>query len=143
MRLSLPESSLNEQLIIDYLLGSLSEAEADRLDQLSVIDDKFADFLEAVENELIDDYIRRELPENKRARFESHYLTSENRLEKIAVARTLLRRADNDESSNQVKTWLGSAQVTPSRTSQWIAIAAALVMFVLAAYLLLTNFQLQ
>lgn len=139
----LPNSSLNEQLIVNYLLGNLPEAEADRLDQLSVIDDEFAEFLEAVENELIDDYIRAELPENKRARFESHYLTSASRLEKVAVARTFLKHADHPDSSAEVNEWIRPVQFRPKRTYQWIAIAAALVTFVLAGYLLLTNIQLQ
>jgi anti-sigma-K factor RskA len=139
----LPDSSLNEQLIIEYLLGNLPEAEANRLDQLSVTDDEFAELLESVENELIDDYIRGELPEKRRARFESQYLTSQTRLEKVAVARSLLKRADNAESSAQVKQWLRLSQSTSSQKYQWLAIAAVLVMFALAAYLLLTNFRLQ
>jgi len=139
----LPDSSLNEQLIIDYLLGNLPETETDRLDQLSVTDDEFAEFLEAVESELIDDYIRGELPENRRTRFESHYLTSASRLEKVALARTFLKRADHLDSSAQVNAWLRPARLVPTRSYQWLAIAAALVMFVLAGYLLLSNIQLQ
>ena len=138
----MPNSSLNEQLIVNYLLGNLPEAETDRLDQLSVTDDEFAEFLEAVENELIDDYIRGELPENRRARFESHYLTSATRLEKVAIARTLLKRADNPESSALVKEWI-RPRIVPSRTYQWLAIAAAVAMFLLAGYLLLANIQLR
>jgi cell division protein FtsL len=139
----LPESSLNEQLIVDYLLGDLPEAEAGRLDQLSVTDDEFAEFLEAVESELIDDYIRGELPEKRRAQFESHYLTSATRLERVAVARTILRRADNADSSAQLREWIRPVRFAPAEKYQWIAIAAALVMLVLAGYLLLTNLQLQ
>jgi hypothetical protein len=138
-----PDSSLNEQLVANYLLGNLPEAEADRLDQLSVTDDEFAEFLEAVENELIDDYIRGELPENRRTRFESHYLTSTTRLEKVAVARTFLKHADHPDSSAEVNEWIRPVQFRPKRTYQWIAIAAALVTFVLAGYLLLTNIQLK
>jgi hypothetical protein len=133
---------LNEQLIADYLLGNLSESEADRLDQLSVTDDEFAELLEAVESELVDAYIRGELPDKRRARFESHYLSSATRYEKVAVARTLLRRADNAESSAQVSEWLRPRFASP-RIYQWGAIAAALVMFALAGYLLLTNIQLK
>ena len=138
----MPDSSLNEQLIVDYLLGDLPEGEAGRLDQLSVTDDEFAELLDAVESELVDAYIRGELPEKKRARFESYYLTSATRLEKVAVARTLLRRADDGESSAQVSQWL-RPRFAPSRIYEWGAIAAALVMFAIAAYLLLTNIQLR
>ena len=60
------DSSLNEQLIVDYLLGDLPEAEADRLNELSVANDEFAEYLEAIENDLVDDYIRDELSEKQR-----------------------------------------------------------------------------
>lgn len=139
----MPESSLNEQLIIDYLLGDLREDEAGRLDQLSVTNDEFAEFLEGIENELIDDYIRGELPDNRRTRFESHYLTTANRREKVAVARTLLKRADSPDSFAQVREWIRPVRFAPSRTYQWVTIAAALAVLVLAGYLLLTNIQLQ
>jgi hypothetical protein len=138
------DSSLNEQRILDYLLGNLSEAETDRLDQLSVTDDEFAESLEAVESELIDDYIRGELPEARRAQFESNYLTSATRLEKVALSRTLLKRADNPTSSALVTEWLKPVRFAPpSPKYQWLAIAAAVVMFALAGYLLFSNIQLQ
>ena len=135
--------SMNEKLIIDYLLGDLSEAEAGRLDELSVTDDEFAILLETVENELIDDYIRKELPENRHTRFESYYLTTPERREKVAIARKILKHADNLDSSNQFREWIRPVHFAPTKTHQWLAIAAALVMLVLGGYLLLTNLQLK
>jgi len=139
----MPDFSMNEQLIIDYLLGDLAEAEAGQLDELSVINDEFAIFLETVESELIDDYIRNELPENRRARFESYYLTTAERREKVAIARKILKHADNIDSSNQFREWISPVRFAPSKAYQWFAIAAALVMLVLGGYLLLTNLQLK
>jgi hypothetical protein len=134
---------MNEQLIIDYLLGNLSETEAERLDELSVINDDFAIFLETIENELIDDYIRAELPEKNRARFESYYLTTAERREKVAIARKILNHADKPESSNQFREWIRPVGLGASKVNQWVAIAAAFVLLVLGGYLLLTNIQLQ
>ena len=139
----MPDFSTNEQFIIDYLLGDLQEAEAGRLDELSVINDEFAIFLETVENELIDDYIRKELSENRRARFESYYLTTPERREKVAIARKILKHVDNPDSSNQIREWIRPIGFAPSKAFQWLAIAAALAMLVLAGYLLLTNIQLK
>jgi hypothetical protein len=139
----MPEFSTNEQLIIDYLLGDLSEAEAGRLDELSVINDEFAIFLETVENELIDDYIRKELPENRRTRFESQYLTTPERREKVAIARKILQHTDNSVSTNQFWEWISPLRFAPSKEYQWLAIAAALGVLVLGGYLLLTNIQLK
>jgi hypothetical protein len=135
-----PESSLNEKLIIDYLLGVLPESEIERLDELSVTDDEVAEYVEAVENELVDDYIRNELPEKTRTRFESYYLTSATRREKVAIARTLTKRADKGTVSDHV---IRPSSFANSRAFQWTTIAAAVVMLVLGGYLLLTNIQMQ
>lgn len=135
--------STNEQLIIDYLLGDLPEAEAGRLDELSVINDEFAIFLETIENELIDDYIRKELPENRHARFESYYLSTPERREKVAIARKILKLTDSPKSTNQLREWIRPAHYATSKTYEWLAIAAALVMLFLGGYLFLTNIQLK
>ena len=133
--------SLNEQLITDYLLGDLPEAETERLDELSVTDDEFAEFLQAVENDLVDAYVRGELSENKRAQFESHYLASPKRREKMAFAQTFLKHSDKLSIAQQKETVITG--FVPSRAFQWGAIAAALVMFVLGGYFMLANIQLQ
>ena len=133
--------SLNEQLITDYLLGDLPEAETERLDELSVTDDEFAEFLQAVENDLVDAYVRGELSENKRAQFESHYLASPKRREKMAFAQTFLKHADKLSIAQQKETVITG--FVSSRAFQWGAITAALVMLVLGGYFMLANIQLQ
>ena len=54
------QQTLSDQLITQYLLGSLSSEETERLDELSLSDDEFAVRLQAVENELIDAYVEGE-----------------------------------------------------------------------------------
>lgn len=130
------EQSWNEQLIIDYLLGDLPESETERLDELSVANDEFAEFLLVVENDLVDAYVRNELPENKRARFQSHYLASSRRREKVAFAQTFLNHVDHARTIPQ-------KVFSPSRKFEWAALAAALVMLSLAGYLLVANIQLR
>ena len=80
--------------IVSYLLGALPAAEAERLDELSISDDEFADRLGAVENDLVDTYVRGELAGARLERFNRHYLASPRRQEKIRLARTLLGFAD-------------------------------------------------
>ncbi|HZS04656.1 MAG TPA: zf-HC2 domain-containing protein [Blastocatellia bacterium] len=58
-------------------------------DELGFVDDDFAACLEAVENDLIDAYVRGELDEGERARFESHYRASPRRREKVKFAQAL------------------------------------------------------
>jgi hypothetical protein len=80
----------DEQLVIRYLLGSVPEAEAERLDELSVADEEFANRLAAVENDLVDAYVRGELAGETRDRFQSYYLCSSRRCEKVNFAEALL-----------------------------------------------------
>src|SRR5580693_6169914 len=85
------EQEFDDQILIRYLLGSLPEAEADRLDELSIADDEFAWRLSAVENDLVDAYARGDLPRETLEPFNAHYLSSPKRLEKVAFARTWRR----------------------------------------------------
>ena len=80
----------DEQLVIRYLLGSVPEAEAERLDELSVADEEFASRLAAVENDLVDAYVRGEMAAETRDRFQSYYLSSSRRREKVNFAEALL-----------------------------------------------------
>ncbi|MEW6211962.1 MAG: hypothetical protein AB1631_26640 [Acidobacteriota bacterium] len=80
------EQTYNDQLITEYLLGSLSEEETERLDELSFTDDQFAERLRAVENDLVDSYARGELSGSRLERFESFYLASPVRREKARFA---------------------------------------------------------
>lgn len=75
--------------INQYLLGTLSEDEAERFDELSFTDDEFAEKLKAAENDLIDRYIQRELDIETQKRFESYYLASPLRREKVKFAESL------------------------------------------------------
>lgn len=74
--------------IIDYLLGSLPEAEAEFFDELSFTDDDFADELKATEKDLIDSYVNRELSGKKLELFENYYLASPLRREKVEFAKS-------------------------------------------------------
>jgi anti-sigma factor RsiW len=78
----------------DYLLGRLSDAEAEQFDELSIADEEFAWQLRAAENDLVDAYVRDNLPAETRARFESFYLASPRRRERVELARSLAKAAD-------------------------------------------------
>lgn len=84
---------LDDQLT-RYLLGALPEAQAEQLDELSVIDDEFADRLRVAETDLIDAYVRGSLTGDERARFDSHYLASPRRRAKVAFAKRFLNAVD-------------------------------------------------
>lgn len=79
----------DDQVLTRYLLGALSSEEAERLDQLSIADDETAARIQSVENDLVDSYVRSELTGRNLQDFESFYLNSARRREKVHLARAL------------------------------------------------------
>src|SRR5215471_6935099 len=87
-------------MMIEYLLGSLPEKEAERLDELSITDDAFVSRLNDVENDLVDAYVRGELSGEIRERFRSFYLASPKRRAKVRFAETLLAHGKRAARAN-------------------------------------------
>src|SRR5882724_3941218 len=86
---SAEQQRFDDQVLVRYLLGALPEEEAERLDGLSIADDAFAWRLNAVENDLVDGYVRGELSSDDLARFKNSYLSSPKRLQKLEFAEAL------------------------------------------------------
>jgi hypothetical protein len=124
---------IDEQLMTDFLLGNLPDEEIQRLDEMSLTDDDFVNRLQAVENDLVDTYVRGELSGNSLNQFRSNYLQSPNRREKVAFAETLQRLTN--------KSSIASLQQTNYK-SRSLAVAAAIVL-ITAGYLIFENFRLQ
>ena len=103
----------NDQTLTWYLLGSLSEEESERLDELSITDDEFAWRLQVVENDLVDAYVRGELSGRVLEQFKSFYLSSPIRREKVRLAETFLA-FDQRAATAQVK----NAQTALPQTSE-------------------------
>ncbi len=72
-----------------YLLGRLSDLESDALEAELLRDRRLFDLAEAAEDDLVDRYVRGELPPEDRKRFERHLLPSERIRERVAVAQAL------------------------------------------------------
>lgn len=139
----MPEQPVNDQMIIDYLLGALPELETERLDEMSVTDDDFAERLHAVENDLVDSYVRGELSENALRRFKSHYLASAGRREKVSFTKAFVEMVDKSTvAQNETQgIQIGSRQLPPAL--QWGLAAAALVILLAGGYLMFENMRLR
>jgi hypothetical protein len=85
------ERSYNRQLLKDYLFSALAAEETERLDELSFTDERFVQELRAVEDDLVDAYVRDELGSTLHTQFETRYLSSPLRQEKVALAKALHR----------------------------------------------------
>jgi hypothetical protein len=156
------QQTMDDQLITQYLLGSLSAEETERLDELSLTDDEFARRLQAVENELIDAYVEGELSGQTLEQFNSFYLSSPRRRERVGFAQALHtvaeRAAVGKQAANQQPVVRGP-QVSPtSRTPwtsglrlpsrprlplQWGLAAAASLLLVAGSWLMMENWRLR
>jgi hypothetical protein len=116
----------DDSVLKRYLVGSLPDAEAERLDELSVTDDEVAARLSAVEHDLVDEYVSGELSGDTLDRFRSHYLTSPTRREKVAFAEAW-------------RTYQNRAAGMPRRAFPHWGLAAAAVLFLAAAGFLLVE----
>lgn len=99
------DTPLDDQQLIRYLLGLLPPNEADRFDEASVVDDEVATRLRGVEDDLVDAYVRGTLAIDLRERFESHYLSSPRRRERVAFAAAFARAVDEAPRSSASPSW--------------------------------------
>jgi anti-sigma factor RsiW len=148
------KNSVDDRMLTQYLLGALPEDDAERLDELSVTDDAVAARLDEVENHLVDAHVRGELPAEYEAAFRSFYLATPHRRAKVAFAGELAKAADAAVISPELtRTLAGRATTTgdssrrgifgwltqPHLGLQWGFAAAALMLALVASYLLFVN----
>ena len=139
----MPSSGQNrydEQQVIQYLLGSTSDEETDRLDELSITDDEFASRLRSAENDLVDAYVKGELEGQTLQQFKSFYLASPSRLEKVKFAEALETLTDPSSASAPASP---EARPVWTWTFSWSFAAAALLLLIATVYLVHENRRLQ
>lgn len=94
----------NNQKITDYLLDSLEEEEKEQFDELSFTDESFVEQMNVVEKDLIDDYVNGELLGEQLKQFETYYLASPMRREKVEFAKlfqVFAEKEKSEENSNE------------------------------------------
>lgn len=94
----------NEEMMVRYLLGELSEEEQSRLEDEYFARDDFFEQLLVIEDDLIDAYLRGELSANRRAQFEKHFLSLPQRRERVGFASELLRPVAQTSASTHPAT---------------------------------------
>jgi hypothetical protein len=82
-----------------FLLGELAEAEQLAVEEKAFSDAEYFERLCAVENDLIDRYARNRLSHSERERFERHYLTTPDRRQRVAFARSLARATTQTQTA--------------------------------------------
>jgi hypothetical protein len=84
-------TAISDQAIIRYLLNELSEEDEARFEEAYLEDGDLFEQVLALEEELIEDYVKGELSGPERQLFERHYLASEKRRARIETARHLVQ----------------------------------------------------
>ena len=79
----------SEKLIAQYLLGDLPEDQQVAVEDRAFQDQEYLASITAVENDLIDEYVRDEMPENVRRKFENRFLASAERRKRVEFAKAL------------------------------------------------------
>jgi hypothetical protein len=80
----------SDAVLLRYLLGALPVDEAEPVEEASVVDEDLAARLNAIEFDLVDSYVRGELEGPNLARFQSWYLSSPLRAQKVEAAKAIL-----------------------------------------------------
>ena len=144
----------NEQIITRYLLGTLSEVETERLDELSITDDGFAGALNIAEKELVDAYVQGELSEADLAGFKSHYLASPLRRERVDFAKAFQDFGERSAGPSVVSSerrvssatragWFSRLFISSRPVVQWGTALVALIFLAAGGLLLFQNIRLR
>jgi len=130
------ETNSQAGLMRRYLLGLLPEPEQAALEERFFEDGEILSEMRAVEQDLVDAYVRGQLGPDEKSVFESHYLSVHRHAERVAFASDLLRLADAEPDLTPHP---GSTESRESFWRKWLslfqtpkfAMSAALAMIVI------------
>ncbi len=126
-------SEHDDKLLVRYLLGELPDDDAGDLEQAVLTDGGLFEELRAIEDDVVDAYVRDELSSGQKRRFESRFLATAEGRSRVAMARGLVaavdRRPAPAASGETLWQRLGRFLVPPAPAARW-AWAAALVLAV-------------
>ena len=88
--------SINEELIVGYLLGDLPEEKQSEVEDRAFQDEQYLQEILAAESDLIDEYVRGELSGRARQQFESRFLASAERLRRVGRLQQLRHLGDGE-----------------------------------------------
>lgn len=104
------KNDFQENEAIRYFLGEISETELAAVEERFFADEEFSAWLDEVETDLIDSYVRDELDFSQKKRFEQNFLVSERRQARVKTAAVLLEKE---------KTFAPIAIVETAKPSFW------------------------
>jgi hypothetical protein len=99
------EPGWEDQQLARYLLGELSDEDADQIDERSISDETLAWRLREVEDELVDAYVGGRLSGDDLQRFKWFYLSSERRRDRVRFAEAFQQVAGSTNSQPLASRW--------------------------------------
>ncbi|HJQ68560.1 MAG TPA: hypothetical protein VKA70_06295 [Blastocatellia bacterium] len=135
---------MTDEEIIAYLLEELPEEDLERFEDECFAQQSWPDQIGLVEEDLIDAYLRNELSAERRRRFETNYLTTEARQERVVMAAALLRHVDEHNAAPKdadapepTPTWAERFRAFWASPTFRVATSVAVVAFIAAVVWLL------
>jgi len=77
-----------------YLLGDVTPSAQEEIERRYFSDPEYLSLVDAAEDDLIDAYVRRDLSQADRERFEGYFLRTRKRRDRVKMAEALLERAE-------------------------------------------------
>jgi len=122
------DNDQQKTLLTRYLLGQVSVEERAELEDRYLNDDDLFETLVAAENDMIDAYVRGKLAEPEKQQFESYFLCTPERRERVELAEALVKAG---AATGQPRTgWpvpLGGAQTPAMRLALATLLLAAVI----------------
>jgi anti-sigma factor RsiW len=129
----------DEAQIVSYLLGELDEADRTRLEERFLRDTEYRDRMRAVEDDLVDEYVRGELAPYQRELFEKQYTTVPTRARKVELARALTKalaeKRPVTEPAPVLVNFPGSTRLLRSSGIRYSLAAAAVLVIAIGVWL--------
>ena len=113
----------NEERLVRYLLGDVPPEEQERIEARLFEEADFHEELRATGDDLIRAYLVGRLPADDRTRFETHFLASPRRRERLAFMRALLDGVE--KTSGRARP--AGRRATAGMWPVWLAVAAVLL----------------
>ena len=142
-----------ETLCERYLLGELSEAEAEQVEKTYFADDLLFERFLSVKDELLDAYARGDLKGKRLVRFEEHYLSTQARRQRVEEARELIRvtsaaskavdrHEESGSANDRFPRWRWFARnMSVHPVMSRVGLAAALVAIVIGGWIVVRQVQ--
>lgn len=136
----LPRESVHDDDLVRHVLGALPEEQAQRVEEAAMVDDEVAARLQRVEDDLVDAYARGALEGERLARFESFYLASPRRRDRVEFAKRFVAAVD----ATPTPAALPPAIAAPER-ARWVPwmLAAAAALLLATGTLLVQHIRLR